>query len=118
VGKASGLYADITARLCNASHLGIDAERKHVDLRIKLRRADSGPAIQVLDVGIDGPQALSAVNHFDPVTVDFGGLPRGVFLELASTSGEPLRVRAGDWLTVRLRLSTGITAVSEVSVVA
>src|SRR5690242_20590046 len=74
-GKASGLNVWMTARLCRASHLGPDEEPAHVDLLIKLRRAEAGPAIDVVDVGIDGPQALSALNHIDTVTVDFGRLP-------------------------------------------
>jgi hypothetical protein len=59
---------------------------------------------------------LSAFNHFDGITVDFWRMPRGVFLEMVPMTGEPLRIRAGDRLTVRLRLSTGVTAVSEVVV--
>jgi hypothetical protein len=70
----------------------------------------------VLEVGIDGPQVLAAFNHFDGATVDFWRMPSGVFLEMVPTTGEPLRVRAGDRLTVRLRLSTGITAISEVEI--
>jgi hypothetical protein len=50
------------------------------------------------------------------MTVDFRRMPSGVFLEMVAMTGEPIRIRAGDRLTVRLRLSTGITAVSEVVV--
>jgi hypothetical protein len=67
MGKASGLDAGISARLCHTSHLGDDVEPEHVDLLFKLRRAESGPAIGVLDVSIDGPQALSALNQLDPM---------------------------------------------------
>jgi hypothetical protein len=115
-GHASGLDVGITARLCRNSHLGDEDEREHIDLRLKLRRTEAGPAIDVLEVGVDGPQALGALNHFDGMTVDFRRMPSGIFLEMVSMTGEPLRVRAGDRLTVRLRLSTGITAVSEVVV--
>jgi hypothetical protein len=113
-GWASGLDVDISARLCRIRHLGADDEPEHIDLRLKLRRTEDGPAIDVLEVGIDGPQVLSALNHFDGITVDFWRMPRGVFLEMVPMTGEPLRIRAGDRLTVRLRLGTGITAVGEV----
>jgi hypothetical protein len=96
--------------------MGADEEPVHIDLRLKLRRTEAGPPIDVLEVGIDGPQVLGAFNHFDGVTVDFERMPSGIFLEMVSMTGEPLRVGAGDRLTVRLRLSTGMTAVSEVVV--
>jgi hypothetical protein len=115
-GQASGLDVGISARLCRRSHLGPDNEPEHIDVRLKLRRTEAGPAIDVLEVGIDGPQPLVALNHFDGMTVDFRRMPSGVFLEMVAMTGEPIRIRAGDRLTVRLRLSTGITAVSEVVV--
>jgi hypothetical protein len=115
-GPASGLDLGITARLCRDNHMGDDDEPEHIDLRLKFRRTEAGPVIDVLEVGVDGPQALAALNHFDGITVDFRRMPSGVFLEMVSMTGEPLRVRAGDRLTVRLRLSTGITALSEVVV--
>src|ERR1700686_3921219 len=115
-GQASGLDVGITARLCHSSHLGDEDEPEHIDLRLKLRRTEPGPAIDVLEVGVDGPQALRALNHFDGTAVDFGRMASGVFLEMVSMTEAPLRVRAGDRLTVRLRLSTGITLVSEVVV--
>jgi hypothetical protein len=115
-GHASGLDVGITARLCNQSHMGDDDEPKHIDLRLKLRRMESGPPIDVLEIGIDGPQALRPLNHFDGITIDFQRMPSGIFLEMVSRTAEPLRVVAGDRLTVRLRLSTGITTVSEVVV--
>ena len=116
VGRASGLDVGIAARLCHDSHLGDEDEPEHVDLRLKLRRTEGGPAIDVLDVGVDGPQALGVLNHFGGITVDFRRMPSGVFLEVVSLTGEPLRVRVGDRLTVRLRLSTGMTLLSEVVV--
>ena len=115
-GPPSGLDAGVTARLCRDSHLGDEDEPEHIDVRLKLRRTEAGPPIDVLEIGIDGPQALRTLNHFDGVSVDYRRMPSGVFLEMVSITGEPLRVRAGDRLTVRLRLSTGITTVSEVVV--
>lgn len=115
-GPASGLDLGITARLCRGSHMGDDEEPEHIDLRLKFRRTEAGPPIDVLEIGVDGPQALTALNHFDGISVDFPRMPSGVFLEMVSMTGEPLRIHAGDRLTVRFRLSTGITALSEVVV--
>jgi hypothetical protein len=115
-GQTSGLEVGVTARLCNQSHLGDEDEPEHIDLRLKLRRMEAGSAIDVLEIGIDGPQALRPLNHFDGITVDFRRMPSGVFLEMVSRTAEPLRVVVGDRLTVRLRLSTAITTVSEVVV--
>ena len=91
-------------------------ERQHIDLLLKLRRPDGAAPITLVDVGVDGPQMLRRNNILEVTTLRSGALPTGLYVQLVPALEEPLRVRAGDRLIVQLRLSTGITAVSEVSV--
>lgn len=93
-----------------------DDEREHVDLLMKLRLPEGRAPITLVDVGVDGPQVLRRTNLLEVTALRSGGLPTGLFVQLVPALEEPLRVRVGDRLIVQLRLSTGITALSEVSV--
>ena len=95
-----------------------DDEREHIDLLLKLRLPLGQPPITLVDVGVDGPQVLRRNNLLEATTLRTGGLPTGLYVQLVPALEEPLRVRAGDRLIVQLRLSTGITALSEVAVAA
>ena len=93
-----------------------DDERDHIDLLLKLRLPDGRTPITLVDVGVEGPQVLRRNNLLEVTKLRSGGLPTGLFVQLVPVLEEPLRVREGDRLIVQLRLSTGITAFSEVSV--
>ena len=93
-----------------------DDERDHIDLLLKLRLPEGRDPITLVDVGVDGPQVLRRNNLLEATALRAGNLPTGLYLQLVPALDEPLRVRAGDRLIVQLRLSTGITAVSEVPV--
>ena len=106
----------IVARLCHANHLDEDDEPDHIDVLLKVKLAEGTPSVTVLDVGVDGPQLLRRNNHLEATTVRPGGLPTGLNLQLVPALEEPLAIQEGDRLIVQLRLSTGITVISEVSV--
>lgn len=93
-----------------------DDQREHIDLLLKLRLPEGRDPVTLVDIGVDAPQVLRRTNLLEMTTLRSGGLPTGLFVELAPAIDEPLRVRAGDRLIVQLRLSTGITALSEVFV--
>ena len=93
-----------------------DDQRDHIDLLIKLRLPEGRPSITVVEVGVDGPQVLRRNNLLDVTTLTSGGLPTSLFVQLVPALEEPLRLQAGERLIVQLRLSTGITALSEVAI--
>ena len=115
LGSRDLVRAIASARLCGDSHLGFENEPPHVDLRLKLLPVSSSP-ITVADVVVEARQPLVRLNHFEPVSVFPGGVPRSVFLEVCPPGDAQLNLKQGDDLVLRLIFGSGEIQLARVQI--